>query len=98
MTPQQPQFRLIRSSRLPMRPVTPEGPGRRCVKVCAVTKKKLFDGIGTTDRTGVVKDLPTDNRREGICTLVGGNDMVCRAPVRWQRLDVSSPCTYKRPT
>jgi hypothetical protein len=38
MSPQQPQFRLIRSSRLPMKPVTPEGPGRRCVKVGAVTK------------------------------------------------------------
>ena len=30
------QFCLIRPSRLPMRPVTPEGPGRRCIKVCLI--------------------------------------------------------------
>jgi hypothetical protein len=54
MSPQKPQFRLIRSSRLPMKPVTPEGPGQRCVKVYAVTKtviekekKNLVDGTGT---------------------------------------------------
>jgi hypothetical protein len=35
MSPQQPKVCRIRSSRLPMKPVTPEGPGRRCVKVCA---------------------------------------------------------------
>ena len=31
------EFRLIRSSRLPMKPVTPEGPGWRCIKMCSVT-------------------------------------------------------------
>jgi hypothetical protein len=35
MNPQQPQVCLIRSNRLPMKPVTPEGPARRCVKVWA---------------------------------------------------------------
>ncbi len=33
--PQKPQVCLIRPSRLPMRPVTPKGPGWRCVKVFA---------------------------------------------------------------
>jgi hypothetical protein len=34
MSPRQPKFCVIRSNRLPMRPVTPEGPERSCIKVC----------------------------------------------------------------
>ena len=70
------QVCLIRSNRLPMRPVTPEGPGRRCVKVCAVTntvnrkgKKKVSDGIGTTDFIGEGKNLPTDSQKTRIVPL-----------------------------
>ena len=74
MSPQQPKVCRIRSSRLPMKPVTPEGPGRRCVKVSAVTKTVIEKEKKPRrrNRNGLNqlvisegKNLLTDSRREG---------------------------------
>ena len=63
MNPQQPQFRLIRSSRLPMKPVTPEDLGWRCIKCLlvddtygeSVREKNLSDGRRTRIESAKVK-------------------------------------------
>jgi hypothetical protein len=88
MSPPQPQFSFIRSSRLPMRPVTPGDPGRIC---CVVI---MYLALALSFHN---KHISPMCHSVLVTTLVGGNDVMCRAPVRRQRREVSRPCTCMRP-
>ncbi len=96
MSPHQRQFCLIRSSRLPMIPITPGGPGRICAKVCAWLIRWIGEEKNLSDGTCVE---PLSGGNDATCRApvpVSGHDLTCGAP-EWRDVDVMCRAPLKTP-